>query len=168
MNVMERPESNVAEQVAHAAVAFEHQRTGHPPESVSVVLSGETLVITLRGALSPVERALAQSPGGAAKLQEFHSQLFASASDPLRREIKRITGVDVREGTSEAEPRTGRVVGVFKTGTTVQVFLLTQSVAADSWTGRPQFTQDNLNGDTSLPARVGPDRPGPKLGGGVE
>jgi uncharacterized protein YbcI len=163
---METARSNVAEQVAHAAVAFEQQRTGHPPESVSVVLSGETLVITLRGALSPVERALAQTPGGAAKLQEFHSQLFASASDSLRREIKRITGVDVREGISEAEPRTGRVVGVFKTGTTVQVFLLAQSVASDFWTGRPEFTQAKLNGDGSLPVRVGPDRPKSKARGG--
>jgi uncharacterized protein YbcI len=168
MHVTEKPSFNLAEQVARAAVAFEQQRTGHPPESVCVVLSGETLVITLRGALSPVERALAQTPEGAAKLQEFHSQLFASASDPLRREIKRITGVDVREGTSEAEPRTGRVVGVFKTGTTVQVFLLAESVVTDSWSGRPELTHVRLSQDTALPNRADPELPEPKPGGGAE
>src|ERR1700735_3503618 len=43
----------------------------HVPKSVSVVLSGETLVVTLHGALSPAEQAMAQSPEGAAKEQEF-------------------------------------------------------------------------------------------------
>ena len=133
---MDKNGPRMAEEVARAAVAFERERTGHPPESVTVVLGGETLVITLRGALSPAERALAQTPDGAAKLREFHRELFASASDPLRREIKRITGVDVREAAAEAEVETGRVVSLFKTGTTVQVFLLSRSLAPDSWSGQ--------------------------------
>ena len=44
---------------------FSKQRTGHEPQSVAVVLSGDTLLITLHGALSPAEKALAQSPEGA-------------------------------------------------------------------------------------------------------
>jgi uncharacterized protein YbcI len=132
---MDKFESNMAQQVAQAAVAFERQRTGHAPKSVTVVLSGETLVITLHGALSEAERALARDPAGAAKVQEFHRQLFASASDSLRREIKRITGVDVREATAEIESASGTVVGVFTTGTSVQVFLLAQGVAPDTWSG---------------------------------
>jgi uncharacterized protein YbcI len=127
--------SNMAQQLAQAALAFEQQRTGHAPKSVTVVLSGETLVITLHGALSPAEKDLAKSPAGAAQVQEFHRQLFASASDSLRQEIKRITGVQVREAIAEVEPATGTVVGVFTTGTSVQVFLLAHSVAADTWSG---------------------------------
>src|SRR5688572_18095805 len=132
---MDKFKSNMAQQVAQAAVAFERQRTGHAAKSVTVVLSGETLVITLHGALSQAERALAQNPPGAAMVQEFHRQLFASASDSLRQEIKRITGVEVREATAEIEPATGTVVGVFTTGTSVQVFLLAQGVAPDTWSG---------------------------------
>ena len=49
--------------------------------------------------------------------------------------IKTITGVEVREATAEVEPATGTVVGVFTTGTTVQVYLLADSVPADSWGG---------------------------------
>jgi hypothetical protein len=41
----------------------------------------------------------------------------------------------VREATAEIEPATGTVVGVFTTGTSVQVFLLAQSVSPDTWTG---------------------------------
>ena len=125
--------SNMARQIAQAAGAFERQRTGHPPRSVTVVLSGDTLVITLHGALSPAEKALAQSTAGAAKVQEFHRQLFSNSSRALREEIKRITGVDVRESVAEVEPATGSVVQVFTSGTMVQVFLLAESVPADTW-----------------------------------
>jgi uncharacterized protein YbcI len=84
--------------------------------------------------LSPAEQAMAQSPEGAAKVQDFHQQLFQTASDTIRLEIKRITGVDVREASVEMEPTTGTVVQVFTTGTMVQVFLLGQKVAPGTWT----------------------------------
>ena len=126
---------SVAQQIAQAASAFQQQRTGHEPQSVAVILSGDTLMITLHGALSPAEKALAQNPEGAAKVQEFHRQLFTSSASELRQEIKRITGVEVREATTEVETTTGTVVQVFTTGTMVQVFLLAQGVPADSWSG---------------------------------
>jgi uncharacterized protein YbcI len=137
MNKSNVDQSNtaVARQIAEAASAFEQRRTGRAPESVAVVLSGDTLVVTLHGALSPAERALAGSPAGAAQLQEFHRQLFASAVEPLRQEIRRITGVEVREAKAEVEPGSGTVVQVFTSGTVVQVFLLARSVPAASWSG---------------------------------
>jgi len=100
---------------------------------VTVVLSDNTLVITLHGALSPAERALAKTPAGAAQVQEFHRQLFAATADPLRQEIKRITGVEVREATAEIETITGTVVKVFTSGTVVQVFLLAHHLPVDTW-----------------------------------
>jgi uncharacterized protein YbcI len=130
---MDNSESSMAQQIAQAAVAFEQQRTGHGPESVTVVLSDDTLVIALHGALSPAEKALAASPGGAAQVQEFHRQLFANALNSLRQEIKRITGVDVREAAAEVETTTGTAVKIFTTGTVVQVFSLAGSVATDVW-----------------------------------
>jgi uncharacterized protein YbcI len=130
---MNKPDSTMARQIAQAASAFEQQRTGHTPRSVTVVLSGDTLVITVHGALSPAEKALAQSPDGAAQVQEFHRQLFTNACGPLRDEIKRITGVEVREATAEVETATGTVEQVFTSGTTVQVFLLAGHVATDTW-----------------------------------
>jgi bacterioferritin len=132
---MDESRSTVAQQVAQVAIAFEQERTGHAPESVAVVLGGDTLVVTLRGALSPAERALARSPAGAARVQEFHRQLFASSSAALRQEIRRITGVAVREAVAEIETTTGTVVHAFTTGTTVQVFLLASSVPAGNWNG---------------------------------
>jgi len=132
---MNKPNSSMARQIAQAASTFEQQRTGNVPTSVTVVQCDGTLVITLHGALSPAEKALAQSPAGAAQVQEFHRHLFANASDSLRQEIKRITGVEVREATAEVEPATGTVVGVFTTGTTVQVYLLAHKIPAEAWNG---------------------------------
>jgi uncharacterized protein YbcI len=132
--------SGMAQQVAQAASEFQRQRTGHSPKAVTVVLSADTLVVTLHGALSAAEEALAQSPGGAAQVQEFHRELFNNSSESLRAEIKRITGVEVREATAEVETSTGTVVQVFTTGTMVQVFLLAHGLSADTWNGTTQPT----------------------------
>jgi uncharacterized protein YbcI len=125
----------MAQQIAEAATALQQQRTGHAPKSVSVVLSGDTLVVTLHGALSPAERVMARSVEGAAKVREFHRQLFLNASETLQQEIKRITGMEVREATAEVEPRTGALVQVFTSGTMVQVFLLSGEVPSGSFNG---------------------------------
>ena len=146
---MNQPRTSMAQQIAQAARAFQQQRTGHLPAAVTVVMSDDTLVITLHGALSPAERALAKSPAGAAQVQEFHRQLFHTASDGLRQEIKRIAGVEVREAIAELEPTTGTVVQVFTTGTAVQVFLLAHAVPASSWSG-------NGSGDQSLTKEAQP------------
>ena len=127
--------STMAQQVAQVAIAFQQQRTGHSPKAVTVVLCEDTLVVTLHAALSPAEQALAKSPAGAAQVQEFHRELFANSCEPLRDEIKRITGVEVREATAEVEPTTGTVFQVFTTGTVVQIFRLAESVPADTWSG---------------------------------
>jgi hypothetical protein len=67
-------------------------------------------------------------------VQEFHRQLFSNSSEALRREITKITGVNVRESTAEVETATGAVVQAFTTGTMVQVFLLSETVAPGTWT----------------------------------
>jgi uncharacterized protein YbcI len=124
-----------AEQIAKAACEFEQQRTGHMPKSVRVILSGDTLVITLHGVLTPAEIALAKHPAGAAQLREFHRQLFQSSVDSLWRKIEAIANVEVREASSEIESSAGAVVHVFTSGAVVQVFVLGESVATETWAG---------------------------------
>ena len=126
-------ESTMAQQVAQAVMAFQEKTTGHMPKAVTVVLSQDTLVVTLHEALSPAEKDMAKSPEGAAKVQEFHRQLFVNSSQSLREEIRRITGVEVREAIAEVEPLTGAVVQAFTSNAMVQVFRLAQNVPGDSW-----------------------------------
>jgi uncharacterized protein YbcI len=132
---MPNQKQTMAQQVAQAASNFQQLRTGHAPKTVTVVLSADTLVITLHGALSLAEQAVAANPEGAAKVQEFHRQLFATTSDPLRQEIKRITGVEVREAAAEVETTPGAVVHAFTNGTMVQIFLLAEHVLPETFNG---------------------------------
>jgi uncharacterized protein YbcI len=132
---MNKPTLTMAQQVAQAASAFQQQRTGHPPKAVTVVLSDDTLVVTLHEALSPAEKVLAQTPEGAATIQEYHRQLFKSSEKTLLEEIKRITGVAVREAAAEVETTTGAVVHAFTTGTMVQVFQLVDGISVHDWSG---------------------------------
>jgi uncharacterized protein YbcI len=143
---MDKLSSTMAKQVALAAISFEEERTGHAPTSVTAVMSGETLVVTLHGALSPAEQALAKSPEGVAQLQEFHQQLFNGSGDLLRHEIKRITGVAVREAVVQVDSATGTVVKAFTSGSMVQVYQLAGRVATDSWS-QTRDGHENADGD---------------------
>ena len=121
---MDMSESSKAREIGMVAEAIEQETTGRRPASVTVVLSGDTVVITLRGTLSPAEAALAQREAGANQLQTLRRQLFATASPALRAEIARITGVKVREATATLETATG---------TEVQVFTVDGSLDAETW-----------------------------------
>lgn len=111
-------------QLADVAREFEMHRTGRTPESVTAVLVDDSLVISLRGMLSPAEKLLAMSPVGAAQVQELHRQLFLTSCSSLQQQIEKITGVAVLEATSEVAT---------DTGTVVVVCLLAACVADSSW-----------------------------------
>ncbi|HUQ70073.1 MAG TPA: DUF2294 domain-containing protein [Planctomycetaceae bacterium] len=129
---MNETDTNVAQQLAILARRFQEQRTGHAPTAVTVVLGEDTLVVNLHDALTPAEKALAKSPEGAARVQEFHRQLFANSSAEMREEIMRLTGRRVREAAAEIETATGTVVHAFTTGAMVQVFLLDGLAGGDN------------------------------------
>ena len=130
---MKKLDPTMAQRVAQAVSVSQQRRTGFPPKAVTVVLSEDTLVVTLHDALSSAEKALARTPEGAAQVQEFHRELFKSSVDLLRQEIKRITGVAVGEAAAEVETTTGAVVHAFTTGTMVQVFQLAGKITAETW-----------------------------------
>ncbi len=133
---MKQLDPTMAQEVAQAIRVFQQRQTGHTPKAVTLVLSDDTLVVTLHEALSPAEKALAKTAAGAAEVQEYHRQLFRDSVSRLRREIERITGVAVGEAAAEVEMTTGAVVHAFTTGTMVQVFQLAGKISADAWNGR--------------------------------
>jgi uncharacterized protein YbcI len=121
---MDETKRAMARQIARMTGDFQRQRTGRAPRAVTVVLGGDTLVSTLHEALTPAEQALARSPAGAARVREYHRKLFADSVGPLRQEILKITGMEVREAVVEVEPMTGTLVHVFSSDDRVQVFRL--------------------------------------------
>jgi uncharacterized protein YbcI len=152
---MTQTEAAIAQQLAQVASAYQEHRTGHAPKAVTVVLSEDTLVVTLHEALTRAEKALAQSPAGAAQVQEFHRQLFANSNNEMRQAIKRLTGRQVREAAAEIETATGTVVHAFTTGAMVQVFLLTPGVLPDGGSATESQDQAQRADDDGL--RVAPD-----------
>ena len=122
----------IAQKIRVAVTAYQKQITGHAPAEVTVVLSDDTIAITLHDALSPAEKMLAAKPAGAAQVQEFHRQLFLNSSALLKQEIQRITGRQVRDAAVEVETNDGSVMHVFTSGAVVQVFLLDSTSTTDS------------------------------------
>ncbi len=145
---MNKLESTMAQQVAQAVMSFQMKTTGHMSKGATVVLSENTLVVTLHEALSPAEKELSRTSEGAAKVQEYHRQLFSNSSQSLREDIQRITGVEVREAVTEVEASTGAVVCAFASGTVVQVFQLSEGILATEWDGTA--FADPLGGKTSI------------------
>jgi uncharacterized protein YbcI len=136
----------ITHRIAEMARSLQEQRTGRAPKAVTVVISEDTLVVTLHDALTPAEKAMSRTPEGAAQVQDFHRQLFASCTDEMRREIKRITGRDVREAAAEIETATGAVIHAFTTGAMVQLFLLTPVAVPYSATDRDSIERADDDG----------------------
>jgi uncharacterized protein YbcI len=147
---MNSPAFDITEQLAEMASLLQQQRTGVAPKAVTVLLGEDTLAVTLHDALTPAEKDLARTPGGAAQVQEFHRQLFSSESESMRQEIKRITGREVREATAEIETASGAVVHAFTTGAMVQMFLLGPKV--DPYTGTDRDSIERADDDGFRPA----------------
>jgi uncharacterized protein YbcI len=120
---MDQTQSSISQKIAQAATAFEARRTRHGRKWVAVFLNEDTIVIALHGCLTAAEKALSQSPAGAARVRAFHQQLFANASVILFRKIERITGMEVRDTSAEIEPTSGSVVHVLTTDTLAVEFL---------------------------------------------
>jgi uncharacterized protein YbcI len=127
---LDKSKSSMAQQIARAAVAFVCQRTGQVPGSVDVAQSDETLVITLRNTLAPAVRAQSRHPETASKLHEVYRELFAESSGWLRREISRITELQVLAVTAAVEAATGAVVVVLTTGRVPGAFGQRKELAA--------------------------------------
>ena len=129
------PTGTMAEQIARAVCSFQCETTGHCPKAVSVVLGEDTLVITRHEALTLDEKAEARNAEGAARVQEFQRHLFATSSESLQQQIRRITGRQLQEPMTEVEPTAWAMKLVFATGTIMQMFRLAPSVLSEMGRG---------------------------------
>jgi uncharacterized protein YbcI len=145
---------SMARDIARAVIDFERQRAGHSPESVGVTLGQSTLVVTLRGALSPAELTMARTAEGVARIEHLQQQLFEAAGDALRKEIQRITGKPIVDASAAVVRGTGSVIRSFPSGTLVQIYLLDGAVPAQHWSGtdpsHPVSFESNLQGQSEI------------------
>lgn len=119
----------IAQQLARSACVSEKRQAIHGRNWVVVFLNEKTIVIALHGTLTAAEKAQFQSPAGAARVREFHRQLFEDKSAPLIGQIKRLTGMEVLGTTAEFELKTSSVVHLITTNTVGEKFL--QGITSD-------------------------------------
>jgi len=127
---MDRLPSSITQKIAHAARACEQRQTKHGRDWVAVFMNEDTIVIALHGSLTTAEQVLVQSPAGVTQVRAFHQQLFTNVSATLVQDVKRITGMEVRDTKADILATTGSVVLVFTTDTMREKFLLPTDQAA--------------------------------------
>lgn len=127
--------ANPAERVARSVMEFELDREGHLPRHVTVILSHQTVVITLEGALSLIEQSLARNADGAAHVEDFHRHLFTRPPMELWKKICEITNQPESGEDSGEEAPPNTCVRVFANGTVVHVLLLKNPVPTSAWSG---------------------------------
>jgi uncharacterized protein YbcI len=123
----------LSERIARAAIAVHEQQTSQEARSVRVVMAGKMITVTLTGILSPAEQAMARTPAGATKVQDFHRELSLHWSDALCSQIQQIVRLEVQEVRADADPTSGTFVPASTAGKRVQLFLLSDSLAAETF-----------------------------------
>jgi uncharacterized protein YbcI len=116
--------SSITQKIAHAARACEQRQTKQGRDWVAVFLLEDTIVIALHGSLTTAEQVLVQSPAGVTQVRAFHQHLFTNVSATLVQDVKRITGMEVRDTEADILETTGSVVQVLTTDTMREKFLL--------------------------------------------
>ncbi len=106
---MDQSQETVGQKIARAARDSEGRQTAHGREWAAVFMNEDTIVIALYGRLTDAEKTLVRSPAGAAQVREFHRQLFASATETLAQQIRRVTGMEIRDKTADIDPLTGEI-----------------------------------------------------------
>ncbi len=121
----------LARRVARAASGFEHGLLGRAPTSVTVVGSGNWMVVHLQEPFSQLERRLAREGRSAAcRVAEFHRQLFDQSIEALCEHVQRATGVAFRGGLAHIDVASGSIHKTLATATQVDVFLMGQGLPA--------------------------------------
>jgi uncharacterized protein YbcI len=103
-----------AEAALTAAVTqFERDHLGRGPREARTFIVQDTVVVRVRGILSPAEQQLAQDAEGTALLKQVRSRLVESARDRLCAMVVERLGASVDAFHTDFSTRTGERVFVF-------------------------------------------------------
>ena len=131
----------MAQKIAQAADSESRRQWGYVFQCVTLVASGEILVVTLQGNLSDADKEFAAPLANEADVQQSRRHLLSRGAERLRQEIEAILGAEVCAAAMAVEMTTGVVVQVFTTGSRVQVLLLAGDGLLDHAAGNePEYT----------------------------
>ena len=106
-------QNDLKQQVREAVSSFQSTQLAVTCESIEVDCHADTLVVTLRGATSPVERDLARDKSARKLLETFYSELFDAIKPDLEAKIQEIIGWQVQRSRLNIDPESGAGVILF-------------------------------------------------------
>lgn len=121
---------HLARKVARSIACFEHALLERVPRSVTIMASGDRLVVSLHESFSTLERRLAATATGCDRIEDFHHGIFDSSRDALVQHVQRHTGVALDAGIVHIDAATRSILKTFTTESSVELFLLGEGLPA--------------------------------------
>jgi uncharacterized protein YbcI len=107
-------QQELKQRIIDAVTAFEQDQMSVRPQSVTVDLEPDCLVVVARGVTCPAEQDFAQERARRALLEQFYSALFETTRGTLERAVQNIVGRSVRRSGLNLDPASGNAVIVFE------------------------------------------------------
>lgn len=80
--------------IRNAIIKFEQEFMGRGPTDVRAFILRDTILIRLKGVLTPAERQLAKSEEGIGMVKQMRQNLISQGREQLCRQILEITGAE--------------------------------------------------------------------------
>ena len=80
--------------ISNAIIKFEHEFIGRGPTDVQASIIRDTILIRVKGVLTPAERQLAKREEGIGVVNQMRQNLISQGGEQLCREILGITGAE--------------------------------------------------------------------------
>jgi uncharacterized protein YbcI len=99
--------------ISEAMIKFEKEFMGRGPIETVTYIIKDTVLVRLKGILSPAEEQMAKTSEGAESIKEIRIQLLEGAKALLRNIIVEITGCKIKSLHSDISTKTGERLIVF-------------------------------------------------------
>jgi len=104
----------LAQKIVRVISDFERKQMSLTPESISVSLEPDTLIVTLKGLTSPAERQLVRAGGSRELLEKFYAEVFASTRASLEAAVEEILCQRVERSRLSLDSESGDGVILFR------------------------------------------------------
>jgi uncharacterized protein YbcI len=99
--------------ISEAIIKFEKEFMGRGPIETTTYIIKDSILVRLKGVLTPAEEQLAKTLDGAELIKETRIQLLEGARSLLRNIILEITGCRIKSLHSDISTKTGERIIVF-------------------------------------------------------
>ena len=99
--------------IRNAIIKFEQEFMGRGPTDVRAFILRDTILIRLKGVLTPAERQLAKSEEGIGMVKQMRQNLISQGREQLCRQILEITGVETTGLFTDIDTHIGERMIVF-------------------------------------------------------